>query len=240
MSSSDCHQHYKKWQKRHEDEKKRGNWPTTQDGWVDRWREALNVIANEADKLREDRDIYNTYRRIVLNNPRLDKRNEFLVLVEDMYISHALIGIRKFDDRDPQSHSMYNLIAEIIIHHDQITKSWFVGQYDPELRQNAEKNYDRDWGSGPQPDKEKLRDDLCSLVISCSKIREICNKYIAHIDREQPRLGVTYSEIDKAIDVIYGLSERYYLLLFAESRSSISMPAFTNIFDIPWNHKKVG
>ena len=237
MTGGDYHNRYKEWRGRHEAKKLKLQWPATQEDWIQRWRESLKVIAEKATQLRNDRDVYNTYRKIVLN-PELDKSNEFLLLIEDMYISHVLTGVRILDDQDTRSHSMYNLIAEITYHDQQITKDWVLAEYGKKMRSFAEDDYTRNWGADQYPDKNRLQNDLCQLTISCRNLRDICNKYIAHTDRERPELKLEYREINEAIDVVYELAERYYLLLFAAPWAGSSVDPWTDIFEIAWNRQR--
>ena len=130
------------------------------------------------------------------------------------------------------------LIAEITYHREQITKDWFLAEYGKKMRRFAEDNYTRDWGGDQYPDKNRLQNDLCRLTISCRNLREICNKYIAHIDRERPRLNLEYREINEAVDVVYELVERYYFLLFAAPWRGFSVDPWTDILDIPWNRQR--
>lgn len=188
----------------------------------------------------EDWQIYKTYQRTVSQNPKLDRNNAFFAFIERIYVSHMLVALRTFDDRDLRSHSLYNLINELLTNNQHVTRDWFFRRYRRQLRHIVEPRFQSDWGSGGFLSKRKLLGDRRLLTNSCRQIRQVVNKYIAHTARRRRRVALNYEEIDQAFDDICQLVKRYNLLLFRLDWHPSSTPDWTAVFDIAWKSCRDG
>src|SRR5436190_1926896 len=119
----------RKWYKNRRSRLARQRQPKSRATWLTRWRRNLTKLAEWAADLWADRDIYNEYRSIVMENPNLDRRAEFFHLVDRMYLTHALLAIRRLDDTDLRSNSFYNLIEEVRDNVELLDRSWFIKRY---------------------------------------------------------------------------------------------------------------
>jgi len=187
--------------------------PATRRGWLNRWNRSVDVIGHRIYDLRDARDIYNAYCRIILDNPQLDKSNEFLVLIEDMYVSYMLVMIRTLDDTDLRSYSLYNLIEEVLDHGKHLSKQWYVGKYKPRLKGIGRETYERDWGRGQYPSRIRIRKDLSRLKRHCRKARSIVNKHLAHTAKKRRRMTLSLEEVNAMVDVVCELWRKYCLLI---------------------------
>jgi hypothetical protein len=204
---------------------------------IDRWRRSLNEIRDKVTDLWNDREIYRTCLETILNNPKLDKTNEFFLFLERMYVSHMLIALRTFDDTDPRSYSLCNLIDEIHDHFEEITCDWFVQPYQKEHNPWGKSDFSNLCGPGEHPCKQQLCAHRKCVKDSCSRIRTIVNTWIAHNAREKPKISLNYEDIDETLDSVYELMQYYYLLLFQTRWDGSSDSGWTDVFDIPWKHQ---
>lgn len=215
--------------------KKKMNWPETRSGWIRRWKNSVKLLSDRATDLGDDREIYQTYLETILNNTRLDKSNEIFVLLEQMYLSHILVALRTFDDEDLRSHSLYNLIEEILDHPEVITRDWFITGFAKRMKCSTERDFVSTWRKGPHLSRRTLRADLSLIKRSCKKIRRVVNKYIAHNARRRQPAQLTFGEINTAMDNINEIVTRYYFLLCRARLHKLSSPSWTQVFDVPWN-----
>lgn len=222
-----------KWQRDREKKKVKLRWPCTPRGWLTRWNKSLDVIGHKVYDLRDARDMYAAYSAIIFNNRQLDKRNEFLVLIQDMYLSYMLVMIRTLDDTDLRSHSLYNLIEEVLDHAEHLSKDWYVGQYRPQLRDIGRETYERDWGKGPYPSTSRIRNDLFRLKRDCGKARSIVNGYLAHTARRRCRTTLSYREMDAMVDSVCELWRKYCLLVHGTAWDRPAAHGWERIFERP-------
>jgi hypothetical protein len=193
------------------------------------------VIRDKATDLHNDHEIYHTYLKTVLANPGLDKGNEFFLLVERMYVSHMLVSLRTFDDTDLRSHSLCNLVEEMQDHPQEITRKWFVRGYGRSLRSFGERDFSKYWGRGPCLSGRRLERDRLEVKRSCAKVRHVVNKWIAHNARRRRPTTLSHAEIDTALETVYEIMKRYYLLLRRADWLGSPLSPWIHIFDVPWN-----
>src|SRR6185437_11920017 len=93
------------------------NLPSRPASLLRRWRRAMVSIRERAADLWERRDIYKQWAQTVLENPALDKGNEFFAFINDAYLTYFCVGVRLFDDHDEKSYSLLVLIEEILQAH---------------------------------------------------------------------------------------------------------------------------
>ena len=224
--------------------------PETQDDWLARWEKSLDVLGNKVYDLRDAREMYNYYVGVVFANPHVDRRNAFLVLIENMYFAYMLVGLRTLNDKDSDSHSLHNLINEVLNHRKQVSREWRIQSIQSHYHDNPTAGelvadgikpaYEQQWGGEPYPPACLIQDDICRLNGACEKARSIVNKTIAHMDiahmnRELPPLTLEWStEVDAAISTVLGLWQKYCLLINGTVWTRAAPPdGWQKIFDTP-------
>ena len=160
---------------------------------------------------------------------------EFFHLVGRMYLTNALVAIRRFDDTDLRSNSFYNLIEEVKDHVSLLNKQWFVDRF--RMPSDGEYQFREHWSGKSHVSKRRVNADLKALVQLCSRIRQAANKFVAHSARRKPIKPLTYGEIDAAIDGIYELVNRYHSLIFNSGYGTPVIIPSTYVFTIPWVRK---
>lgn len=170
---------------------------------------SLEVLGHKIYDLRDARDMYDTYIKIVFSNNQL-KHNTFLVLVEDMYLNYMLVGIRRLDDPNARSNSLRHIIKEILDHKEHL----------PPVRATA-----------PQ------HDDLCQLCNACAKARLIVNKHLAHTERNAPQITLCYEELNTTVNGLLALWKKYCELVKGTAWSRPEPHGWERIFDKPFKQQ---
>lgn len=227
-----------KWEENREKQKSKLRWPRTSRGWLNRWDRSLDVIGHKVYDLRDATKMYATYIAAIFDNHQLDKRNEFLVLIQDMYLSYMLIAIRTLDDTDLRSHSLYNLIEEVRDHAEHLSKDWYVGLYTPKLRNIGRKTYECHWGKGPHPAISRIRKDLSHLRCDCAKARYIVNKCLAHTARRRHRATLNFEELDSMVNSALELWRKYCLLIHGTAWERPAHHGWERVLDNPLRRAK--
>ena len=223
-----------KWQKDRDKKKKKLRWPSTSRGWLNRWNKSLDVIGHKIYDMRDARDMYATYSSVIFSNSGLDKRNAFLVLIQDMYLNYMLVMIRTLDDTNLCSYSLYNLIEEVLDHGEHLSKDWYVGQYNPQLKDIGRRIYEHDWGKGASPLKSRIRKDLIRLRRDCRKARSIVNKHLAHTARRRRKTSLSYTDMNTTIDSVCELWRKYCLLVHGTAWERHPRRGWDHIFEKPF------
>jgi len=221
------------WQCRRKKAKSKRRWPFARRGWLARWRASLKVIEQTVCELRDARDMYSTFNTVVFGNPKLDKSNEFLVLIEDMYHNYLLVKLRTLGDTNFRSHSLYNLIEEVLDHTDRVSKEWFISRWRSSLVHKGRQTFADDWGGGRYPARRRLRADLSRLKCACRNARSIVNRYIAHTDRTRRKLILDHIQMNEAVDTVYELWQRYCRLVCGSVPNSDSPTGWERVLNEP-------
>lgn len=221
--------------------KKAPKLPTTTNGFISRWRRSFKISRDRATNLYCDREVYREYERIIVANPNLDLRAEFFHLVRNMYVSHVLVAIRSLTDFNPKSHSLWGLMKEIRDNATQLKREWFarryrkykVGVFPKPIGNDI---FRREWGKLTYVDPKRVDRDMRRLLTLCHRIRLVVNKQIAHNDRRKPASvkKLTFGEVDKAIDGIFDLVDRYNVLLFGPNWGTPLVLPSAHVFQLPW------
>jgi hypothetical protein len=209
------------------------NLPSRPASLLRRWRRAMVSIRERATDLWERRDIYKRWAKTVIENPALDKGNEFFAFINDAYLTYFCVGVRLFDDHDKKSYSLLVLIEEILQAHTVFTRVSYVRQ--SRCKRFAEEEFTKNWGTGATIARKRIEADRRELVAACRKVRLLTNKNLAHNSRRKRFAAPTYGEADAALDTIYRLISRYHVLLFKSSWGPPVSLHWAHIFDVRWS-----
>jgi hypothetical protein len=215
------------------EEKRNCQQSSTQCDWLARCCESLDIIGRRIYDLRDARDMYETYTGIVRSNPQVHG-NVFLELLDEMYVTYMLIGIRSVRDTDRRSHSLYNVIKEVCDRRECLSKKWFVDRHRPECADDAERRFEENWGNGGFPAEHVLTNDLSLLDAACKKARQICNEYLAHNDRRRQNITLDLEKMRPDVDTILHLWRKYCDLVRGTAWSRDPPYAWEQVFDKPW------
>jgi hypothetical protein len=173
----------------------------------------LRAVEEKVHKLKDAGEMYGRFTEVVFDNEQVDKSNEFLLLIEDMYLTHMLVGLRTLDDTDLRSHSLYNLIEEVLDHREYLPRKRFIDRWGRRLARKGREVYENDWGTGDYPARSRVQNDLSRLKRACKQIRPIVNQHIAHTDRRRRKRRLNLGRMSEAIGTMYELWQRYSRLV---------------------------
>jgi hypothetical protein len=207
-----------------------------------KWRTWLEQIEEDIVHLYEFRRIYKDTREIVSKNPAIQAPGLYHDFVASCYVAYAVMAVRRqasAPDRD--SVSLTRLLDEIEKHPSIMSRQRFVAMYPEGLPRErlAGPDYNRLAGSsGNQVSPEIVRRDRNRLDLAVKRVNMLANKRVAHLDYRKPIDPLpTYVDLDKAIDTLGGVFNKYSVLLtgtaFLMMEPTIVVD-WTAIFQVPW------
>ncbi|HIK13923.1 MAG TPA: hypothetical protein IGS53_01260 [Leptolyngbyaceae cyanobacterium M33_DOE_097] len=205
---------------------------------VEKWAKWLRVIHAEVSVLAESAAIYSEIRQVVIDNPRINKSNQFYEWMTKNYVDTTLIRIRRLLDRDKNTVSLSNLLSEMRENLHFLSRERHLSLYLEGMRSTGEAIFDELAGKDVNgfPVKQ-LREDLDCL----EQIRAVHGRYtdkrIAHYDKTKgvEPLG-TFQDFDEAVACFEEILKRYNLLLTAHLIPSLYVlrPSWKEIFKEVW------
>ena len=208
-----------------------------------KWGEWLRVIHTDVRSLLLSRQVFWEIQKIVGANAKLQEQpglfNQWLAT---NYVVAATVGIRRQLDRDSRSVSLVRLLTEVEVTIEErpniLSRANFVKNYRPELRETAERHYDKLVGAEQQrADVTFVRCDLARFCAAAATetVREFVNKRAAHWD-EAADPKVKLGEVDTALDILSGLVDKYARLLTGSgSTLEPKLPRdWKKILTMPW------
>lgn len=206
---------------------------------IAKWRSEIDHIKTEVIVLYHNRDIYNKLFDIVENNPRIQKGNAFYEWMHLHYVVYAATTIRRLLDKHKRTISLHNLIHEIDIKKEYITREWYISQFPESFRKSSIPSRNFIDLAGDDPNiigSQKLIDKLGEVESVSKIIKTYVDKLVAHADRDEPDRLPKYDELDKAIDAVGKLFQHLYGIL---NDSNISLKiveefVWVQLFEEPW------
>ncbi len=182
-----------------------------------KWRGWLKKIGNDLGDLLTSNEVFKELGRIVEDNKNIQSPALLHDLIFTNFAHSVAIGIRRLNDQDKRSISLYRLIMDISEHRDVITRKYYISTYRKWMRQNG--IADRDFDLFANKNDEvlsayKLKRDWRKLKNDSDRIKKFVDKWVAHSDLKQRRYKIpTFKDVDNVLNDIDQLFCKYYLLL---------------------------
>jgi hypothetical protein len=187
-------------------------------------QDAADLIGNireEVIGLLFNRYVFRTHQEIVRLNPRLQgrPRGVFSEWAQLVYAQAAAVGVRRLAGQDPEEGDV-NLVGllELLIRDPSGLWECFL-QHFPEDAAKARGILERE---GPLPIgwevsacKRLLGEDRRALISIAQRAVQFASKRVAHSVPDVP-VKTTFDDLDQAIDMVKGLTEKYTRLLFTK------------------------
>jgi len=175
----------------------------------------LPTLNSQLSDLLEKRNIFWQLQDIAKENKEILKPGTFFDWMCSNYNYAITVGIRKFDDQDSRSRSLLNMLSLILKHPGVIKRSNHKAMYRKGYKALGGVTFDKLVGRGIKRLPQLLiRSDIRNLKIAIKRIRRVVNKDFAHFGiAGSIRKYLTYSEVEKALDTIEEILNKYNLLL---------------------------
>jgi hypothetical protein len=217
----------------------------TEDEIYARWVRWMDTIARETIGLFGFRDYWRGLAQMTQANPDIPPSTIFNVLAI-WYGSAMMIGIRRQTDRRNDSVSLWRLLTEMAQRPNVITRSrhvavWVRDGYDADWRsREGDKSFTTFAGEGAEtiPPDRTFADRQRLWDVAEPIIRHV-NKRLAHREEDERALPAvpTYGEINRAVDLVGELLNRYQLLLKASTwhpLEPVHHEDWTQAFTVAW------
>jgi len=121
--------------------------------------------------------------------------------------------VRQMVDDGKDALSLVNLLRDIAQHPEEISRRWYVAQWNPDFREVAERRFDALVGKGRRHlTREIVQTDLRRLTVRTARVVSWTNEHVAHRAR-RPTTAATFRDLRLAIENINRIANRYAALL---------------------------
>jgi len=212
----------------------------TDDQRFAQWGTWVEAILADVRNVLFQRCIFWEVQKIIDANPRIQRSSAFYGWMGSVYVSSALMGVRRQLDLDQQSISLVRLLTEIIRFPQVLSRDRFVALYPsthPELEEIAHREFDSLVSPGATHiDPSRVREDLTSFQFVAEDHERLATKRLAHLDAIGPPRIPTFAELDGVLDHMGDLVRRYRLLLKARDEDLLPLLPYDwkKIFRVPW------
>ena len=131
---------------------------------------------------------------------------------------------------------------KIINNPSVLSRKRFVELYQPEMQSGASRIFDERFSGSctNHIDPAVVQQDLDELKAHGDKVENYADKRLAHLDKKEPKVVPTFSELDPPIDCLKKLVIKYHFLFKAQDLENCFVPPFIGefdmevIFSVPW------
>lgn len=214
--------------------------PLPPDPRIEKWRRWIEgPIKSEVLTVWWHRDVYRRVATITQErNPQLPP-SHFFDQLSTTYATSQASAVRRQADRNPRVISLGRLLVEIRDDPGRFSRQRFVNQYDVDQQDRGDCAFTEHFAGnvGDHVDPDLVVGDLARLDEEAREVVEYVDKHVAHSDARRMRDLPTFRELNKAIDAIGALFERYALLITVESWGTlVPVPQYDweAVFREPW------
>ncbi len=151
------------------------------------------------------------------------------------YATYGALAVRRMVDSKPGARSLMRLLMAVQGRPSEITRSWFVSQWDPSLHHLAERAFNRLAGKGrPYLTRKIVLNDQQRLRDRTKKIVDWANAYVAHRGAHPPA-PATFRDLRLAINAVMRINNKYAeLLIEREAMKPVILEPWESVFYVPW------
>lgn len=182
-----------------------------------KWKRWLKKIKDDLGELLTSMDVYTELRAIVAENKKIQSPALLFTWISRNFADSVAIGIRRFNDHNKRSISLYRLIEDVSEHPDAITRKFYTSPYPKWMQEHG--LADRDFNKFANKkdnilNPDKLKRDMRKLEGDTDHIRKFVNKWVAHCDLKQRKYKIpTFKDVDNTLRDIDQIFCKYYMLL---------------------------
>lgn len=153
---------------------------------ITKWRKWVDLICRDCGNIMLSKDMFLDLHAMIAKNPRMQCSDYFHEYMEDTYVAHVAMMLRKHIKMDRDSISLKSLATDILANQDKAKTL-----------------------SSPQA----LATSLSDFVNCVQKVESFADRVVAHRDRRPPPHTPTFTEINEAIDAMDRLSVQCSLVV---------------------------
>ncbi len=203
---------------------------------INEWRTLYNDIRRELLDLLVNKRVLWRMVRVLSNNKRLRGYSGVVVAaLEVAYASYAVSVVRRLVDEGKGKVSLYRLLGDIAKYATEVSREWFVADWNPAWRDVAERNFDRLSGRGKRHlTRQRVLADQKRLKNNAARIVNWANEHVAH--RAVLRASTaTFRDLRLAIQSIVRINNKYAKLLRQEEAvTPMIHEDWQTVFYEPW------
>jgi hypothetical protein len=136
--------------------------------------------------------------------------------LQDGYVAHQCLAVRKMMDPNPKSVSLLNVLEELKkpANLTIISRAAFCQKYPIQLQRPdiAERDFNSITDGDPELTDTRIDTHISDLNAATTPVKNLVNKVVAHTNRK-PSPTVTFGDLNNAIDALHDMFNRYSLLL---------------------------
>ena len=217
------------------------------------WEKDVRRIYTETVYAFKNRLVYRELWRIFSENPKLKANGGFIwTWIKCIYGRDQVLAIGREVDKHTEVINLIQLMYQMIQRPKVISRTRFMTMLDldnPEknrsellkevLRESNNRWFSENIGDGEYLDLAKIKKDRNWIEKQCKAVMKYRHKVVAH--RSPMELTLTIEQIDKALDAIEKMLQKYYLLFTGASLMGAE-PAIQfdwhDVFTYPWIDQK--
>jgi hypothetical protein len=146
---------------------------------VAKWKKWTDIICGDCANLLLSRDMFRDLHQMIAKNKRMQQSDYFHVYMQDTYVAHALMMVRKHLKVDRDSISLTALASDIFENRHSAPNQNFAAEMDK---------------------------NLAHFAGCAKKLESFADRVIAHRDKRDPSHTPTFNEVDSAIDAMDSLA----------------------------------
>ena len=222
---------------------------------IKRWRKELEEITKDITvSLIENKHIFDEFQGIIRKNEKIGFNNSFYNLWIYNYVSSVVLSICRLTDRDEKSLSLYNLLEDVLLNSDIITREWFMSECTRRCKRKdfmkdqimayAIDNFDKKFAGRIKffLDPSVVQSDIRLLFSKTKEVRRFRNKVVAHKDKKKFKMELRIVDVNIAINTIEKIVLKYQFLLNQAGYPSRGLlpqgiDGWKEIFRVPWIEK---
>lgn len=203
-----------------------------------KWRKWIGAIAEDIGDQMASFDVYKELRSIVAANPGIQRPRYLHDWIFLNYARASTVRLRRFDDQDSRSQSLWRMLYEMLEYPGIITRRSHGALYSSN-RHLAALTFDNAVGRGREClGPGRIRQDLRRIEGSCARVRRFVNKRVAHAGAKGAlRKPPTFGDLEQALHEIDSIV-CYYQLLLTGTASQTQKPTFqfdwADVLRVPW------
>jgi hypothetical protein len=155
------------------------------------------------------------------------------------YATSQAVAIRRLADPNPRAISLGRLLNEIASDAQRLNRDFYVGLYATDIRPMGERAFTSKFAdaTGDHVDPKIVNTDLEALRTGAERVSRYVDQYVAHLD-EKPRAAIpTFDDLNKAVDLVGDLYQKYNNLVTASDYVTL-VPEIQHdwkaVFRVPW------